>query len=90
MKDEEGVHEWNRDSIDRAGWRLQEEREVNLCNKKKRGEKNHTDTHSLTLTNSLSLSLPTQLSGRPVLAFSHLVCIGDTCTYNNLPLKGLN
>ena len=65
-----------------ARWRLQEERELNLCNResnREKGGKTHTErTQALALSHSLtySLSLPTQLSERPVLAFSHLACIG--------------
>ena len=85
---DEGMDKGNRGVNDKgdlilARWRLQEERELNLCNTKKkqrkRGETTHrenTDTRSLTHTNSHTLSLPTQLSERPVFAFSHLAYIG--------------
>ena len=91
MKDEEGVHERNR------GWTTKGfswynrveitrgERGKSL-QQRKGGKKNHTKrTQTLALSHSLSHSLspPTQLSGRPVLAFSHLACIGDTCIHRS-------
>ena len=73
----------NREVNDKRGfnlarWRLQEERELNLCtqkdNREKRGKPHTESTQTLALSHTLthSLSLPTQLSEIPVLAFSHL------------------
>ena len=77
----------NREVDDKGGstlarWGLQGERELNLCNTEKqqrKGGKPHTEsteTLALSHTQTHPLSLPTQLSERPVLAFSHLHASG--------------